>query len=67
MEVLINNQPIFVQEDTSLQSLLSSNNFTYKKGIAVAVNNKVVAKTNWNKYQIQQNDKITIIRASQGG
>jgi sulfur carrier protein len=67
MEVNINNQQVSVEEKTSLYALLSQNDLTEKKGIAVAVNNKVVAKANWNEYQLQHHDTITIIRATQGG
>jgi sulfur carrier protein len=67
MEVNINNQQVEVEEKTVLYTLLSLNNLAEKKGIAVAVNNKVLPKADWVKYQLQINDKITIIRATQGG
>lgn len=41
--------------------------FLDKKGIAVAVNNSVVPKAEWNTYEVKSADKITIIRATQGG
>jgi len=37
------------------------------KGIAVAVNNSVKPRNNWPAYTLQPNDKITVIRATQGG
>ncbi len=67
MEVNINNQQVSVEENTSLYTLLSQNELTEKRGIAVAVNNKVLPKANWATYQLQNHDKITIIRATQGG
>jgi sulfur carrier protein len=36
-------------------------------GIAAAVNNSVVPKTTWEKFQLKENDKIIIIKATQGG
>lgn len=36
-------------------------------GIAIAVNNQVVKKTDWSLQQLQQNDVVLIIRSTQGG
>lgn len=38
-----------------------------KQGIAVALNNVVVARSKWESQPLVPNDKITIIQASQGG
>ena len=37
------------------------------KGIAVAVNNEIVKKDEWNGFRLKENDKIVIIRAACGG
>ncbi len=37
------------------------------KGVAVAVNNTVVPKAAWEGFSLSENDRITIIRATQGG
>ncbi len=37
------------------------------KGTAIAVNDSVVPKENWNEYQLNEEDRIEIIRATQGG
>lgn len=67
MEVFINNQSVSLSELTTLNDVLMQQNFLEKKGIAVAVNNSVVPKAEWNTYTIEAADKITIIRATQGG
>jgi sulfur carrier protein len=67
MEVTINHNKTDLQEASSLLYLLQSQNLSEKKGIAVAVNNKVVPKTKWESYILKQNDSITIIKATQGG
>lgn len=36
-------------------------------GIAVAVNDKVIPKSQWHTFEVQPHDKLTIIRATQGG
>lgn len=67
MEVFINNQSVSVTGLATLTDVLSQQNFLEKKGIAVAVNNSVVPKSEWSTYSIGSADKITIIRATQGG
>ena len=67
MEVIINHNKTDLQEASSLLYLLQTQNLSAKKGIAVAVNNKVVPKAKWDSHILKQNDSITIIRATQGG
>jgi len=67
MEVTINHNKTDLPEASSLLHLLQVQNLSEKKGIAVAVNNKVVRKENWNTHVLKGNDSITIIRATQGG
>ncbi len=50
-----------------LSLLLEEENMLEKKGIAVAVNNVVVPKMKWNEMELKENDKILVIKASQGG
>lgn len=50
-----------------LSLLLEKENMLEKKGIAVAVNNIVVPKMKWNEMELKENDKILVIKASQGG
>jgi len=37
------------------------------KGTAIAVNDMVIPKSHWKSHQLSENDKITVIRATQGG
>lgn len=67
MEVYINNQSVTVSDSVRLSDVLLQHDFLEKKGIAVAVNNFVVPKAEWNSYLVESADKITIIRATQGG
>lgn len=50
-----------------LSLLLEKENMLEKKGIAVAVNNIVIAKNAWASFELKENDKVLIIQASQGG
>ncbi|MDO6674811.1 sulfur carrier protein ThiS [Tenacibaculum sp. 1B UA] len=36
-------------------------------GIAVAVNENVIKKENWNSYKLKGNDNVLIIKSTQGG
>jgi len=67
VEVFINNQSVSISGASTLFKILAQHNFLEKKGIAVAVNNSVVTKAQWDGYAIAMGDKITIIRATQGG
>ena len=67
LTITINNKTEISTTQEKLFGLLSRLNLSGKQGIAVAVNNTVVSKTNWDSYELKENDKITIIRATQGG
>ena len=67
MEVFVNNQSTETAEDQSIALLLQELNINAQRGAAVAVNNVVITKSEWERHQLKTNDKITIIRATQGG
>ncbi len=65
--VFVNNESCLLEADSSLTIALEQNGIQSQKGIAVAVNNTVVPKTEWQNKILNENDKITIIKATQGG
>ncbi len=67
MEITVNNIPKDVPAGSLLTTALEQNISLDAKGIAVAVNNAVVQKARWNDYILHEGDKVTIIRATQGG
>lgn len=67
MNVSVNNQLRSVQKGTILLDALEQTGIQSQRGIAVAVNNTVIPKTEWQNTVLTENDKITIIRATQGG
>ncbi len=67
MEILINNQKQIVTENTTLQAIVNAQLGDKQKGIAVAINDTVIPKSNWETHIIQSNDNILIIKATQGG
>jgi sulfur carrier protein len=67
MDVVVNNKPEKLIVGDKLYELLLQLGLAEKRGIAVAVNNSVIGKSEWEKYALNENDKITIIRPTQGG
>lgn len=67
MDIFINNEKTEVDHGQSLTDLLKEMNIAHPKGIAIAINNTVIPKTVWEKHQLQEQDHVTIIRATQGG
>lgn len=67
MRVEINHKEIIVPDDcSSLAELLVREGFN-GVGQAVAVNNRVVTRADWESFQLADGMKITVIRAVCGG
>lgn len=67
MTVEINNHPIEVAEDCkTLSQLLEKEGFS-GIGQAVAVNNRVVPRTQWSEFVLEDGLKIIVIQAVCGG
>ncbi len=67
MEITFNSNKQEIQEQTSVQIILNDLIGDKQKGIAVAVNEAVVPRTKWDSYVLQPNDKVLVIKATQGG
>jgi sulfur carrier protein len=68
MDFTLNNQPKSLNENSiSVMQLLDMEMPGRQKGIAVAINNKIVPKTDWEKTIVLQHDSVLIIKATQGG
>ncbi len=68
MELKINNQTKqFPTDSLTVQALLDLEIPKKQNGIAVAINNTVIPKSDWNSHPIQETDDILIISATQGG
>ena len=66
MKIFINDKEQNLNGENSLEHLISKS-LQETKGIAVAVNNSVVPKSEWDKFRLNDNDKVLIIKATQGG
>jgi sulfur carrier protein len=68
MNLKINGEPKPVDaEHLTLTDLLERLDITQRQGVAVAINNAVVPKSEWDAHDIEDGDAIEIIRATQGG
>lgn len=63
----VNNQEHPWVDSVSLAQTLTDLNLSTQRGIAIAVNNAVIPKADWPSYTIHPDDRVTIIRATQGG
>lgn len=66
MKVFINNRQVEAAEGETLSMLLERERLT-AAGIAVAVDNKVVRRAEWERYPVYEGMKLTVIRAVCGG
>lgn len=66
MTVKVNNQSREISENTSVARLLQQLEQP-ENGIAVAINQLIITKTDWTTKVINLNDDILIIQATQGG
>lgn len=67
MEVLVNQKSQHTEEGATLFELLRNIGIDEPRGIAVAINNEIIPKIQWVNHPLKPADKITIIRATQGG
>ena len=67
MEVTLNNNSKSIPSGSTLSQALDGLVSHDSKGVAVAVNNTVVQKIKWNDFILNEGDKITVIKATQGG
>lgn len=66
MKILLNNKEVLLLKKCSVLNVLELQNLPLS-GIAIAINNKVVAKALWNETILNDNDSITVITAAFGG
>ena len=67
VEVSINQQKFQLPEDGRLADVLPLLFVQQADGIAIAVNQVVVPRGEWERYVLQTGDSIFVIRATQGG
>ena len=67
MVYYVNNAPQEVAAPCTVAEALAYLDLTSPRGLAVAVNDTVVPRIEWDAHSLQPNDRLTLIRATQGG
>jgi sulfur carrier protein len=67
IEVVVNGEMKTFLSPVVVSDVLGSLDLTDKKGIAVAVNEEVLSRSQWSVYQLRHLDKLIIIKAVAGG
>ena len=67
MNIYINSKPQDVPQESKITEALLSLDIAGGKGIAIAVNDNVVPRAEWETYSLKVNDQLTVIKATQGG
>ena len=65
-KLIINGKNIFVLSET-LSKVLNEINIIKSQNMAVAVNEEVIEKINWENYKIKSGDMIEIVQPLKGG
>lgn len=66
MKISVNNKETEITPETSVYELAISLRLP-DKGVAIAVNNRMVPRTAWETTGLQENDSLVIIQAACGG
>lgn len=67
MEVIVNQETVEIQDNCSIATLLELLPHLPAKGIAVALNQQLITKSEWSGHILAHGDKVMIIKATQGG
>ncbi len=65
MQVFVNNKEV-ATEATNLSELISQLGLP-AQGVAAAVDNKMVPRTEWDSFALSEGAKVTVIKAACGG
>jgi sulfur carrier protein len=68
MELTVNHQIYFFEQElSSLEELVLLKTKGQVKGVAVALNQRVIPKSQWSETKIYNQDNILLLTATQGG
>lgn len=66
MQIFINDTPTDCQEQSTISDILSRQNIL-PVNIAIALDNTVIPKTEWERTTVKAGSNLIIIKAVQGG
>jgi len=66
VKINVNEQLIELDEQANIEQLLTLLESPLK-GSAIAVNQKIISRSEWANYQLQENDQVSLFQAIAGG
>lgn len=66
MKVQVNNKEVKITDASTITQLTEQLELP-SQGIAIAVNNKMIPRTEWDKFVLYESDNLVIIKAACGG
>ncbi|HLF69719.1 MAG TPA: sulfur carrier protein ThiS [Actinomycetota bacterium] len=66
MKLIVNGKETF-SDAASIPELLRSLDVTDPRGVAVAVNGEVIARSSWSEVRLNEGERVEVLRAVQGG
>jgi sulfur carrier protein len=67
LSISVNDEPRLVPAESTLHDLLAALDLSGRKGVAVALNGTVVARSALSGQALSAGDRVLVIRATQGG
>ncbi|MGE0569200.1 MAG: sulfur carrier protein ThiS [Bacteroidia bacterium] len=66
MTIFLNGETTDIPQNLNLFELIADKKIQ-TKGIAIAINQSIIPKSEWDKTLLKENDNLLIITATQGG
>jgi len=66
MKITVNENIVQLDEKCNIEQLLSVLESPLK-GSAIAVNQKIISRSEWASYQLQESDQVSLFQAIAGG
>lgn len=66
MKIFVNENQLELDEKSNVEQLLVLLDSPLK-GSAIAVNQKIISRSEWANYQLQENDQVSLFQAIAGG
>ncbi len=67
MTVFLNDEILEFSDTPTLIKIFEIQQITEMRGLAVAINEEVIPRVLWAETVLQNNDRLMLIRATQGG
>jgi sulfur carrier protein len=67
MTILVNDQPREIASGLTVEELVRDLGLAGRKGVAIAVNDEVVPRASWATRLLVSDERVLVIRATQGG